>query len=152
MQTVTVTGLPPTITSANTFPTLGSNAAGIVSGDFNNDGYPDLAIADASGIIQVFLGHGNGAFTAGASFNPFTGGGPGQSVSLAAADFNGDGNLDLVVNGHYILLGNGDGTFTMGTTPPNAVGAIAQVADFNGDGHADIVVYSGGFDCPVRQG
>lgn len=151
-QTAVVTGQPPIITNANTFPTLGSSAAGIVAGDFNNDGYPDLAIADASGTIQVFLGDGAGTFTTGVSFNPFVGGGSAEGVSLATADFNGDGNLDLVVNGHYILLGNGDGTFTAGTPPPNAVGTIAQVADFNRDGHADIVVYSGGLTVLLGNG
>jgi hypothetical protein len=147
---VVVTGQQTTATSANTFPTLGSNAAGIVSGDFNNDGYPDLAIADDSGTIQIFLGNGDGTFTTGASIRPFVSGGTGLGVSLATADFNGDGNLDLVANGHYILLGKGDGTFTIGT--PTALGGIAQVADFNGDGHADIVVFTGDSDFMMLLG
>jgi hypothetical protein len=149
-QSVVVTGQQTTATSANTFPTLGSNAAGIVSGDFNNDGYPDLAIADDSGTIQIFLGNGDGTFTTGASIRPFVSGGTGLGVSLATADFNGDGNLDLVANGHYILLGKGDGTFTIGT--PTALGGIAQVADFNGDGHADIVVFTGDSDFMMLLG
>ena len=123
-QSVVVTGRQTTATSANTFPTLGSNAAGIVSGDFNNDGYPDLAIADDSGTIQMFLGNGDGTFTTGASIRPFVSGGTGLGVSLATADFNGDGNLDLVADGHYILLGKGDGTFTIGT--PTALGGILR--------------------------
>jgi FG-GAP-like repeat/Bacterial Ig-like domain (group 3) len=151
-QAVVVTGQQPTITSANTFPTLGANAAGIVTGDFNNDGYPDLAVADDSGTIQIFLGNGDGTFTTGSSIQPFVSGGTGEGVSLAAADFNGDGNLDLVVNGHYILLGKGDGTFTVGTPAPNAVGTIAQVADFNRDGLADIVVFSEDSDFTVLLG
>ena len=149
---VVVTGQQTTATSANTFPTLGSNAAGIASGDFNNDGYPDLAIADDSGTIQIFLGNGDGTFTTGASINPFVSGGSGLGVSLATADFNGDGNLDLVVNGHYILLGNGDGTFTVGTPAPNVVGTNGQVADFNHDGKADIVVFTGDSDFQVLLG
>jgi FG-GAP-like repeat/Bacterial Ig-like domain (group 3) len=143
-QAVVVTGQQPTISSANTFPTLGANAAGIVTGDFNNDGYPDLAVADDSGTIQIFLGSGDGTFTTGSSIQPFVSGATGEGVSLAAADFNGDGNLDLVVEGHYILLGKGDGTFTMGPPAPSVVGfdVSTQVADFNGDGHADIAVSS----------
>jgi len=151
-QAVTVTGQQTTATSANTFPTLGSNAAGIVSGDFNNDGYPDLAISDDSGTIQIFLGSGDGTFTTGASIRPFVSGGSGLGVSLATADFNGDGNLDLVVNGHYILIGKGDGTFTVGTPAPNVAGTNAQVADFNGDGHADIVVFTGDSDFMMLLG
>jgi hypothetical protein len=96
------------------------------------------------------LGNGDGTFTTGASIRPFVSGGTGLGVSLATADFNGDGNLDLVANGHYILLGKGDGTFTIGT--PTALGGIAQVADFNGDGHADIVVFTGDSDFMMLLG
>ena len=66
--------------------------------------------------------------------------------SLAARDFNGDGNLDLAVanSGHNtvsILLGNGDGTFqprmtfATGQNPRWLTGG-----DFNGDGKLDLAV------------
>jgi hypothetical protein len=132
---------------------LGSSAVAIVSGDFNNDGIPDLAIADQSGNIQIFLGKGDGTFTAGASINPlYEGEGMGMEPSLATGDFNGDGNLDIVVNGHHILLGNGDGTFTVGAPVYNIYGTNAQVADFNHDGKADIVVFTGDSDFQVLLG
>jgi hypothetical protein len=132
---------------------LGSSAVAIVSGDFNNDGIPDLAIADQSGNIQIFLGKGDGTFTAGASINPlYEGEGMGMEPSLATGDFNGDGNLDIVVNGHHILLGNGDGTFTVGAPVYNIYGTNAQVADFNLDGKADIVVFTGDSDFQVLLG
>jgi hypothetical protein len=67
--------------------------------------------------------------------------------SVATADFNGDGKLDLVVansgssNNVSVLLGNGDGTFQ----PAVAYGAgsipySVAVGDFNGDGRLDLVV------------
>ncbi len=45
----------------------GSSPWGIVTGDFNNDGKPDLAIANfGSNNVTVLLGNGNGTFTAAA--------------------------------------------------------------------------------------
>jgi len=60
-------------------------------------------------------------------------------------DFNGDGNLDLVSSAGvrvYVQLGNGDGTFTLGTSySVSAAISLADTAvgDFNNDGFADIV-------------
>jgi hypothetical protein len=67
--------------------------------------------------------------------------------SVAAADFNGDGKLDLIVpvyavSDASILLGNGDGTFTAGPGLPltNSNANNAAIADFNGDGNVDIAL------------
>ena len=66
---------------------------------------------------------------------------------LAAGDFNGDGNLDVAISGYLpiheviILLGNGDGTFRMGSTYSVGV-QIEQIvaADLRGNGILDLVV------------
>jgi fibronectin type 3 domain-containing protein len=69
-------------------------------------------------------------------------------IGLIAADFNGDGKLDLAIansadNTITILLGNGDGTFR--AQPPLATGTgsspqLPMAGDFNGDGKLDLAV------------
>jgi hypothetical protein len=72
-------------------------------------------------------------------------------AQIIAADFNGDGKIDLLISCQSdgaltLLFGQGDGTFALsGTSPstgvdPNAV----AVGDFNGDGKLDIAVTTGG--------
>jgi len=73
--------------------------------------------------------------------------------AITAADFNGDGNLDLAVvdtpqsgtGAVSILLGNGDGTFQ--AQKMYAVGNVPKsiaVGDFNGDGKLDLAVTNSG--------
>ena len=121
-------------------------------GDFNNDGKLDLAVADFAysvNNVPILLGNGDGTLT------PSTGLGTVNSqslCSLTSADFNEDGNLDLAVGndifgqmGINILLGYGDGAFTLATGSPDstAVGTCSMaVGDLNGDRKLDLAVAS----------
>jgi hypothetical protein len=145
-------------TTAEGTPATGSFPAQIVAGDFNNDGKLDLAVDNqcgtgdgCNGTVTILLGDGTGNFTP-TQNSPATGSGP---VSMAVADFNGDGNLDLAIpsdcgasgtctsNGAVtILLGDGEGNFTAGTsmaaTGLRPYGIV--VGDFNGDGKVDLAI------------
>lgn len=82
---------------------VGNQPGAIVAGDFNDDGNLDLAIANyGDGTVTLLLGNGDGTFTQ-ASGSPYA---VGQDpTAIAAADFNGDGKLDLaVVNLTEVLI------------------------------------------------
>jgi hypothetical protein len=127
------------------FTNFGEGGFGMPAvGDFNGDGKLDVALLDFDS-IQILLGNGDGTFRAATQYSVVS-----HSSSVATADFNGDGILDLVTDGGTVLLGNGDGTFTAGTTvTTNGAGGIA-VADFNGDGKLDFAV--GGIDVLLGNG
>jgi uncharacterized protein (TIGR03437 family) len=126
--------------------TVGVAPISVASGDFNGDGIPDLATANAAtNNVTVLLGNGSGGFTP-APGSPFAVGTyPGFVV---VGDFNKDGHLDLATaiensnNNITVLLGNGAGGFAAAAGSPIAVGLHPQslaVADFNGDGIQDLV-------------
>ncbi len=67
-------------------------------------------------------------------------------ISVAVADFNGDGRLDLAVANQLsddvsVFLGNGDGSFQAPRTFPAGSFAWSMAAgDFNRDGRPDLAI------------
>lgn len=125
-------------------------------GDFNGDGIMDLAAtaprsagAPPSPIV-VSLGNGIGTFKA-----PLRTTATGHV--LAVADFNRDGKADLLAvqdasSGTtppeiFILLGNGNGTFTTRWRVANAPEpTFGLAADMDGDGTIDVIIDDSGGD------
>jgi hypothetical protein len=133
-------------------PNRGEPTGFVLAADFNHDDKMDVAfsVTGTSGQIGVLLGNGDGTFEKPLFVNHLNG--PNQ---FASADFNGDGNPDLViqlVQGSQVavLPGNGDGTFgaPMLETVGNGGSPLGYVlpGDYNKDGNQDILVL-GAQDC-----
>jgi hypothetical protein len=134
----------------------GNSSQSIAIADVNEDGKPDLlatVFLPFNGGVAILLGNGDGTFQP--PINAVLG--PIDLRSIAVADINQDGHLDVVVTGSdtsvspsrgtvTILLGNGNGTFQpplatydSGVTPGGWANSVA-VADVNGDGALDLAV------------
>jgi hypothetical protein len=118
--------------------------------DFDGDGHLDLASAGTTQpptSFQVALGAGDGSF--GLAPPQPTGLPSGAPYRLTAGDVDADGQLDLVTASPYaqVLLGAGDGTFSVSQTlqgPSGGGGVVDPVsltlADLQNDGAMDLVV------------
>jgi hypothetical protein len=112
--------------------------------DFNGDGIADLAVVNGNDdTVTVLRGLGDGTFTPFPN-SPLT---VGDGASpIVAADFNGDGQVDLAVanftdNNVDIFLGNGAGGFTSQPAIGVGLNPFSMTAlDYNGDGITDLAI------------
>jgi hypothetical protein len=149
-----------TFQTAVTYGSGGIDASWITVADVNGDGKPDVLVINqingsGNGVLGVLLGNGDGSFKTAVPY----GSGGYDSMSVAVADLNGDGKLDVLVTNfcpvsnsdcdNYrvsgtvgVLLGNGDGSFQPVVTYRSG-GVFAwsvAVGDVNGDGKPDLLV------------
>jgi hypothetical protein len=115
--------------------------------DVNGDGFLDLlAVDNQNAVVRVYLNDGRGSFSVGTPM--LVGFGP---TTLAVADLDGDGDVDLLTGndagtGGYSLsirLNNGQGVFSGGSDPSlTAAPTTLAVGDVDGDGDVDVALGS----------
>jgi hypothetical protein len=129
----------------------GSKPFSAVIGNFNDDGYGNIAVATYTG-VKVLIGDGRGSFPT-SRFTPYpvpiTDSAPNTGIlppgqSILAADFDKDGKVDIALiapNDVYIFWGAGNGSFSnssaysMPSTPVSLV-----VSSINNNGRLDLAV------------
>jgi Ca2+-binding RTX toxin-like protein len=126
---------------------------GTAIGDFNNDKKLDVVVSNIATNgknVSVLLGDGKGAFVSRMDLPS-----SGKPVSIQAADFNGDGNLDIVTPDFSqgvatVWLGNGKGEFpanvrsTIGLEPTSVA-----IGDLDNDKKLDFVAVSSDDDASI---
>ncbi|CAF1482548.1 unnamed protein product [Rotaria sordida] len=137
--------------SPTIYPT-GPNSSpyGVAAGDFNNDTYIDIVVANyGSNNIGIFLGMGNGSFANQTTYSTDS-----SPYSAAVGDFDNDCILDIIISNYEnnnlgVLRGYGNGAFgsivliqlKYGTHPFSVL-----VDDLNNDGKLDLIVANNGTD------
>ncbi len=117
--------------------------------DFNRDGHPDFVLLDSTESPDTAIWYLSGPTLVGRANGPSVPRVPSGWGWVGAADFNGDGHPDyLLENANtrqtaiWYLNNNVVIAYRWGPTIPAGWG-VAGVADFNRDGHPDYVLENG---------
>ena len=143
----------------------GMYGLGVLTGDFDNDGWPDIYVANDSTASALYQNKKNGKFTdiameAGCALS--ADGKPQAGMGVSAADYDMDGNLDIVKTNFagdtpslYHNVGNAtfeDTTFTGGLGKHTQyLGWGCGFFDFDNDGWPDILICNGHVYPEVQQ-
>ena len=130
----------------------------VAVGDYDNDGYPDLHIANDMEADLLYQNNGDGTFTETADLTGtgYDGNGfPGSGMGSAFGDYDNDGYLDLVVSNAsslpVILYQNESATFFTDISFTTGIGAVTlpyfkwavEFFDYDNDGLLDLFVANG---------
>jgi hypothetical protein len=142
---------------AGILKTEGTYGLSVVAADFDNDGWPDIYVANDSSSSALYKNNHDGTFTeigveAGVAFS--ADGKPQAGMGIAVADYDCDGRLDIVKTNFagdttslYHNSGNGifeDRTFQAGLGKVTRfLGWGASFLDFDNDGWPDILLCNG---------
>jgi hypothetical protein len=138
--------------------TQGLYGLGALFVDVNNDGRPDLLVANDSTPNYLYINKGDGTFDDQSYFSGFALNGDGREVSnmgIAAGDYENNGHLDLVsttFSDDYdvVFLNDGTGNFSdvsyrSGIASPTVpfVGFGDGFLDYDNDGWKDLLIVNG---------
>jgi enediyne biosynthesis protein E4 len=151
--------------SAGILAANGTYGLGVLTADFDNDGWPDIYVANDSTASALYQNRKNGKFTdiameAGCALS--ADGKPQAGMGVSAADYDLDGNLDIVKTNFagdtpslYHNLGGAtfeDTTFTGGLGKHTQyLGWGCGFFDFDNDGWPDILICNGHVYPEVEQ-
>lgn len=153
-------GTPPPfidVTTTHVPPGPDLHAVDAVMIDVDSDGDLDVVVAVEHGPNALYRNDGRGRLTWVPGIFDAT---PRDNEHVRAADFDGDGHMDVVFvteseEVHALYLGDGRGGFTdrSDRLPGGSQGNALAVGDVDGDGLPDIVVGSTqeGTDVPARN-
>ncbi|HZV88085.1 MAG TPA: VCBS repeat-containing protein, partial [Candidatus Binatus sp.] len=143
----------------------GTFGLGVLTADFNNDGWPDIYVANDSTASALYQNKKNGTFSdvameAGCALS--ADGKPQAGMGVSAADYDLDGNLDIVKTNFagdtpslYHNIGGGnfeDATFTAGLGKHTQyLGWGCGFFDMDNDGWPDILICNGHVYPEVEQ-
>jgi hypothetical protein len=142
---------------AGILKTQGTFALGVLVADFDNDGWPDIYVANDSTSSALYHNNRDGTFTdiaieAGVGYS--ADGKPQAGMGASAADYDGDGNLDIIktnfagdTSSLYRNMGNSffeDRTFLAGLGGNTRfLGWGAVFLDYDNDTWPDILLTNG---------
>jgi enediyne biosynthesis protein E4 len=151
--------------SAGIHQANGTYGLGVLTGDFDNDGWPDIFVADDSTASLLYQNQKNGKFVdisldAGCALS--ADGKPQAGMGVSAADYDLDGNLDIVKTNFAgdtpTLYHNLGGATFEDMTFPSGLGKHTQFLgwgcgffDFDNDGWPDILLCNGHVYPEVEQ-